>query len=259
MSWRATSAVKALRANLTRSEKFLLLILADYHNDETDQCNPSVERLGYDALMSRRQTVRLLESLDRKGFIATESRRNEAGQQNSNQYNLLCLGGDTMTLPQAQSDISDAGGVTFPTRGGDTAMSPKPSVEPSLRTTATAGARDAIMALLVEEHERTIGLLGSVQGEIWREWPARIPETEIGRAWVQYAFREAAANESRPTVKYIERILERGEAEGWPAEMEGLHGRRNAQDQRHPGRRDKGTAASGPDLGPWRRYAAGER
>ena len=79
-----------MRDNLTRTEKFLLLILADYHNDETGQCDPSLERLAADTLTSRRQVVNALQSLARKEFIIIERRR-EDGKQGSNQYHLPCL------------------------------------------------------------------------------------------------------------------------------------------------------------------------
>ena len=90
MSWQATSATKSLCTNLTRSEKFLLLILADYHNDETNRCDPSIGRLSHDALMSRSLAVRSLQTLDKKGYLKIRRRR-EDGRQTSNQYDLLYL------------------------------------------------------------------------------------------------------------------------------------------------------------------------
>lgn len=123
MSWHATSAVKRLHENLTRSEKFLLLILADYHNDETEQCDPSLETLARDALMSRRHVIRTVQRLAEKGFLAIERRRDES-RQDSNQYNLLCVQGDTTSLGgDIQSDISSRfqGDIQ-----SDIAVSPKP-------------------------------------------------------------------------------------------------------------------------------------
>ena len=105
MSWHATSSIKRLRENLTRSEKFLLLILADYHNDETGRCDPAVKTLAIDALMSERHAMRTLKELARKGFVHIIRRRDD-DVQGTNQYNLLCLG-DAMSPPQPdnQPDI----------------------------------------------------------------------------------------------------------------------------------------------------------
>jgi len=100
VSWQATSLVKGMRENLTRTEKFLLLILADYHNDETGQCDPSLERLAADTLTSRRQVVNALQSLAKKGFISIERRR-EDGKQGSNQYHLPCLQSAIIALRQS--------------------------------------------------------------------------------------------------------------------------------------------------------------
>ena len=100
MSWQATSLVKGMRENLTRTEKFLLLILADYHNDETGQCDPSLDRLAEDTLTSRSQTIRSLKALAKKGFIVIERRR-EDGKQGSNQYHLPCLQSAVVTLRQS--------------------------------------------------------------------------------------------------------------------------------------------------------------
>lgn len=91
MSWRATAAVKDMREGLNRSEKFLLLILADYHNAETGQCDPSLTRLGHDALMSTRAAQIVLKSLEAKRFIRIIPRTDITGRTDSNQYDLICL------------------------------------------------------------------------------------------------------------------------------------------------------------------------
>lgn len=119
MSWKATAYVKGLRENLTRSEKLVLMMLADYHNDETGQCDPSLQRLADDCLSSRRNVIRLLQALDGKGFLTTIERSNQ-----TNQYNLN-LGSDTMSLVTNKSqNVTRV--VTKSTFRGDIAMSPKP-------------------------------------------------------------------------------------------------------------------------------------
>lgn len=102
MSWYGLAATKRLCTNLTRLEKFLLIMLAYYHNDETGRCDPSVGRLAHDILSSERHVTRALQALHKKGLIGIVRRR-EDGKQNSNQYDLHYLQTDT-TSP-CQHDI----------------------------------------------------------------------------------------------------------------------------------------------------------
>jgi hypothetical protein len=82
MSWKATGYVKTLDG-MTRSEKLILLIISDYYNEEHGRAWPSVSRLATDAMLTQRQTYRLLESLQRKGFLEIQ----HAGPgRRSNQY-----------------------------------------------------------------------------------------------------------------------------------------------------------------------------
>lgn len=105
MSWRATAAVKEIRTGITRSEKFLLLILADYHNAETGQCDPTLKRLGEDALMTTRAAQIVIKSLEEKGFIRVEKRWHESGRNDSNQYWLTFIeGGMGETISPREGD-----------------------------------------------------------------------------------------------------------------------------------------------------------
>lgn len=107
MSWRATAAVKAMCEGLTRTEKFVLLTLADYHNDETGQCDPSIGRLAREVLSTDRATQLVLGQLAVKNFIRIERRRAADGRQTSNQYWLICLG-----------DMGGEGEMISPPNGG---------------------------------------------------------------------------------------------------------------------------------------------
>lgn len=117
MSWKATAAVKEICEGITRSEKMLLLILAECHNAETGRCTPSVRYLAKYCLMSERQAVRLLASLETRGFISTEQRFGRDGRQTSNAYTLPCIRGDTMSGGRVKSDV---------TQEGELAVSPEP-------------------------------------------------------------------------------------------------------------------------------------
>ena len=140
MSWEATAHVNALKASvtgekMTRSEKLLLLVLANYHNPEHRCAWPSLTRLATDALLCRRQVIRVLSSLSKKQFIATEIGKFTRG---GNIYRFVGLDptGDIMSLPLAvaTSDICDTTSDILSTTS-DIAMSPNPTIEPSKEPT----------------------------------------------------------------------------------------------------------------------------
>jgi hypothetical protein len=91
VSWKATAYVKPLRtapdgSALSRGEKFLLFILADYHNDEQRAAWPSAAALARDALMTLRHVRNLLSSLKAKGVICTSQRHSPEGDFDTNLY-----------------------------------------------------------------------------------------------------------------------------------------------------------------------------
>ncbi len=68
MSWRASAWAKE-QNGMSTGEKLLLLLVADYYNDEIGSAWPSTERLAKEAGMSVRNTLRLLAKLEQKGVI----------------------------------------------------------------------------------------------------------------------------------------------------------------------------------------------
>lgn len=74
MSWAASGHVRRLKATptgraLSRTEKLLLLVLADYYNDEERCAWPSVVALAEDALSSRQWVMSCLGALVRDGML----------------------------------------------------------------------------------------------------------------------------------------------------------------------------------------------
>jgi hypothetical protein len=74
MSWQATSYVKALQrcpdgAPMTRGQKLLALVLADYHNSHSCEAWPSIPRLAKEALSSLSQAKRDLAYLEEHNLI----------------------------------------------------------------------------------------------------------------------------------------------------------------------------------------------
>ncbi len=77
-SWEATRWAKKQRSGadgqtLTRSEKFLLLTLADYHHEGRGYAVAGVEVLAQDTALSTRQIRRLLHSLAEKKLLDIET------------------------------------------------------------------------------------------------------------------------------------------------------------------------------------------
>jgi hypothetical protein len=101
MSWHATAWAKAQTVapsgdRITRSEKLLLLCIADYHNAEKGYAWPSVDRLATEAMMSDRHVRNLLNSLTRKGLVEVEHRTGD-----TNRYRLPAMPGEEVWTARA--------------------------------------------------------------------------------------------------------------------------------------------------------------
>ena len=84
MSWKATGYVKELRDGLSCNEKFVLLLLAEYHRTDEKSAWPSVSTLAKDSLMTDRGVQQILARLEENGFIVKKSgcgRGNVSGYQ----------------------------------------------------------------------------------------------------------------------------------------------------------------------------------
>ena len=96
MSWKASGHVKGMgkAEGLTRSEKLLMFIIADWYNEQTEEAQASVLKLAEQAMMSERHTRRCLRSLEKKGVLNVGI---STGRSNVNSYKLPTLKGDTMS------------------------------------------------------------------------------------------------------------------------------------------------------------------
>lgn len=91
MSWTASGWAKKVIVcpngkKITRSEKFLLLIIADYFNDQMRAAWVSVATMADDALMTKRMARYVLRSLEKKGVILTTLGGNREGKSSTNRY-----------------------------------------------------------------------------------------------------------------------------------------------------------------------------
>lgn len=88
MSWKACAYVKEITKGIKASEKFLLLLLAEYHNTAQQVAWPSIPQLAEDALISERQARRTIANLEEKKFI---KRVRKAGGHQTTYYEILGL------------------------------------------------------------------------------------------------------------------------------------------------------------------------
>lgn len=106
MSWKASGYVKELRKGLTVTEKFVLLILAEYHSTEHKAAWPSVATLAADCLMTERGVQQILMRLIENKFIVRS--KSPGGRGNIGSYQIV---GVDVKTPKGEPDSlnSDAG------------------------------------------------------------------------------------------------------------------------------------------------------
>lgn len=69
MSWKATAFVKELSHGLNMTEKFVLLMLGEYHRTDGKNEWPTANHLAEDCLITERAMKRVLSRLEEKDFI----------------------------------------------------------------------------------------------------------------------------------------------------------------------------------------------
>jgi len=80
------TALAMRQTGIKPAAKIVLYWLADHHNGETGQCNPSINRLARYCEMSRRAVENHLQSLQDAGLIKIKTKFREQGGQTSNTY-----------------------------------------------------------------------------------------------------------------------------------------------------------------------------
>ena len=95
MSIIASNHVWTLKG-LTSSERVLLLALADSHNKETGQCNPSHKKVAKKTHWTERNVKRLVKQCEKKGVLSVHRTKIEARKNAANKYSFPGLGGDKL-------------------------------------------------------------------------------------------------------------------------------------------------------------------
>lgn len=135
-------------SDLPSEQKYTLLALADYANDDGENVYPSVGTLARKTSLSPRTVQRHLRALEADGLIEAHA---EARQHRPTTYRIR---GDRLSPLPARGDMHVVPGVTSTTPRGDTVSpesSVEPPVEPSVRPKPLrVRARDEIWDALVQ-------------------------------------------------------------------------------------------------------------
>jgi len=110
---------------LKPAAKIVLIQLADFHNKESGQCNPSAQRLADECEMGRATLFRHMTTLEECGLVTRHARGDGDGGRGSNQYELhldITLGPSSRPKggasgPNGVVSQNETGGNVSKTRG----------------------------------------------------------------------------------------------------------------------------------------------
>lgn len=104
------TALAMRQQGLKPAAKIVLYWIADHHNGETGQCNPSIARIASCSEMSRRSVEAHISALEEAGLISVTQCYRDKGGKTSNSYTLCLAGSDAQNLriPPAKSAHGDA-------------------------------------------------------------------------------------------------------------------------------------------------------
>ena len=175
-------------SQLEPCKKMVLMSLADNANDE-GYCWPSIDTISYKSSVSVSSARRHLKALEELGLITKQQRIKESGASNTNGYYLHI--GNTIKQPLPPKPEENKGcqiepptieGVSQVTPGGChssdrgegvTAMTPKPSLEPSLTNTNNNAheEKNSESDIFQKTHETRTKQQGSPMAEDWQpDW-----------------------------------------------------------------------------------------
>lgn len=170
----------AFKQDLPMTEKFVLVSLADYADDE-HSCYPSYNKTAKRVGCSRRTAMRAVESLADAGFIRSVPRGRANGSASSNRYVLNVGGSDRESLPLVTeshhpSDTQTLGVVTRRHQGSDTSVTPLTINEPSPLTPTDTSTRTE--AAQVRKSPYSKAFL-----EWWDHYPRKVDKGRAWKAW----------------------------------------------------------------------------
>ena len=125
------TALAMKQVGLKPATKIVLYWIADHHNGETGQCNPSISRLAKCCEMSRRSVEAHISTLEDKGLVSRRSMRRDQGGKTSNEYTLHIIQPDAQNLRMgsAKSAHGDAQNLRMKNLG-NTNLGKEPTPKP---------------------------------------------------------------------------------------------------------------------------------
>ncbi|AKS44600.1 Helix-turn-helix domain-containing protein [Octadecabacter temperatus] len=160
---------------LKPAAKIVLIQLADFHNKETGQCNPSAKRLADECEMGRATLFRHMTTLEECGLVTRHARGDGDGGRGSNQYELhldITLGPSALPKgggPNGVVSQNETGGNVSKKRGKspkgetgvvsnrDTNLTIEPVKEPPTRKREAAMDEEAEKILAAYPSDRLRG------------------------------------------------------------------------------------------------------
>ncbi len=162
---------------LKPAAKIVLIQLADFHNKETGQCNPSAQRLADECEMGRATLFRHMATLEECGLVTRHARGDGDGGRGANQYELhldITLGPSARlkgggSAPDGVVSQNETGGKVSKKRGkslkGETGVVPnrdrnltiEPKKEPPTRKREAAAVEEAEKVLEAYPPDRLRG------------------------------------------------------------------------------------------------------
>lgn len=163
--------------------RLVALVLADHAKKDGTCAWPSVETIGHEARMSKRQVQRALKTLAEDGEIVEQGRSKSGTVVYAFPRYVMWRRGDNMAPPAA-------GGVTNPPRGGDKSdeivseMSPEPSLEPSGTVPTAKGKAVAVIPGWKVAHKPVTVNEDSMARAVLAEWNHVTGQKLAAKEWL---------------------------------------------------------------------------
>ncbi|KGH26285.1 helix-turn-helix domain-containing protein [Comamonas testosteroni] len=214
MSWSALAW--AVRQKLPSTQKLVLLMLAERHNGDSGQCNPSHDLLAEDCGLSRRSVVDQIGKLEEAGYLRVLHRA-RGNAKLPNQYVLNLHFG----VPEKVKNIPDdpflvvndvhmgsepfAQGVVNDVHKGSERAAHKPGIEPGIEPNTKKIPKSRAAKPEVEKPE-------GVTDTTWSDWLAH---RKAKRAPVTQTALDNIASEAAKASYTLEDALKTCCARGW--------------------------------------------
>ena len=187
---------------LKDAELLAMLALADHANDD-GVCWPSIKRIARKIRRSERQTQRILNQLEQRGWITRESRPGKSRVYIVNVTPDIAMSPPANVTPDTAMSPPPPTQLCHPTP--DTAMSPEPSYnhQDESSSISSSGSSDGDYAEIAQIAMSSGIYIGQIQSEMLADFI-----DEYGAANVKNAIAIAAGN-GKLTLNYIGGILRR--------------------------------------------------